>query len=110
TYLFARRFCSAGIAALAAALTAVAGVSYRFLVLHNWYSTLLCCAGLYAAIRLFEAPSAGWGFAAGLVASLAVLFEQSKGAGFCLGLGLGVVVLAWKTDVRLSRREWAAIA
>src|SRR6185437_17080100 len=97
TYLFARRFCSAGIAALAAALTAVAGVSYRFLVLHNWYSTLLCCAGLYAAMRLLETRTLRWSFGTGIAASSAVLFEQSKGAGLCLGLGLGIIVLAWRT-------------
>jgi 4-amino-4-deoxy-L-arabinose transferase-like glycosyltransferase len=110
SYVLARRLCSTGIALFAAALTAMASVSYRFLVLHNWYSTLLCCAGLYAAIRLFEARSAGWAFATGVAASLAVLFEQSKGAGLCLGLALGIGMLAWKTDLRLQRREWAAIA
>jgi len=110
TYLLARRFCSTAMAVFVAVLTAVAGVSYRFLVLHNWYSTLLCCVALYAAVRLIEARALGWAFAMGIAASSAVLLEQSKGAGVCVGLALGIAIVTWKTDVRLSRREWAAIA
>jgi hypothetical protein len=57
-----------------------------------------------------EDRTLAWSFAMGLAASSAVLLEQSKGAGICIGLGLGILALAWKTDVRLGRREWGAIA
>src|SRR6266567_8036597 len=93
TYALARRVCSRGFALLAAALTTVAGVAYRFLVLHNWYSTLLACLALYSAVRLLESRKPAWAFATGSLCSLTVMFEQSKGAGFCLGLGLSFLAL-----------------
>src|SRR5438552_12919039 len=41
TYLLARRVCSRGISIFAAILATIAGSAFRFLVLHNCYSTLL---------------------------------------------------------------------
>src|SRR5258708_17746396 len=93
TYVLARRVCSRGIALFAAALATVAGLPYRFLVLHNWYSTALACLTLYAAVRLLETRKTTWAFATGSLTSLTILFEQSKGAGLCLGLALGFVAL-----------------
>ncbi len=93
TYALARRVCSRGFALLAAALTTVAGVAYRFLVLHNWYSTLLACLALYSAVRLLESRKPAWAFATGSLCSLTTMFEQSKGTGFCLGLGLSFLAL-----------------
>src|SRR5437667_5282355 len=93
TYLLVRKVCSRNMALFAAALTTVAGFAYRFLVLHNWYSTLLACLALYAAVRLLESHTMGWAFATGCLASMTVLFEQSKGAGLCLGLALGFATL-----------------
>jgi 4-amino-4-deoxy-L-arabinose transferase-like glycosyltransferase len=93
TYLLARRVCSRGFAVFAAALATVAGVAYRFLVLHNWYSTLLACLALYSAVRLLESSKPAWAFATGSFCSLTTMFEQSKGAGLCLGLGLGFLAL-----------------
>ena len=92
-YLLARRVCSRSIALLGGALTTVAGVAYRFLVLHNWYSTLVCCMALYAALRLVESGRRSWSFGLGSLAATAVLFEQSKGAGLCLGLVVGFLAL-----------------
>jgi predicted membrane-bound mannosyltransferase len=43
TYLLARRVCTVGMAVFVAVLATTAGAGFRFLVLHNWYSTLLSC-------------------------------------------------------------------
>jgi len=93
TYLLSRRVCPRGVALFVAALATVVGVPYRFLVLHNWYSTALACLALYAAVRLLETRKTVWAFAVGSLASLTILFEQSKGAGLCLGLALGFLML-----------------
>jgi len=108
TYLLTRRCCSCGISLFAAALTAFAGVSYRFLVLHNWYSTALCCMALYSAIRVLETGMLIWSFATGFIVSLAILFEQSKGAGLLIGLALGLTILVWKKNLRRSKKEYVA--
>jgi hypothetical protein len=94
-YLLARRVCSREFALLAAGLTMTAGVAYRFLVLHNWYSTLLACLAVYAAVRLAESQRTAWpsAFAVGSLVSLTALVEQSKGAGLCLGLVVGYLIL-----------------
>src|SRR5229473_3879527 len=63
TYLLARRVCSRTVSVFAAALATIAGVAYRFLVLHNWYSTLLACLALYSAVRLLETRNPRWAFA-----------------------------------------------
>lgn len=89
TYAFARRASSRSMALFAASLTIVAGVAYRFLVLHNWYSTLLACLALYAALRMLKTHRVIWAITAGTLCSITVLFEQSKGAGLCFGLALG---------------------
>ena len=93
TYLLARRVCPRGLALFAATLATVASLPYRFLVLHNWYSTTLACLSVYAAVRLLETCKPAWAFATGSLASLTILFEQSKGAGLCLGLALGFLAL-----------------
>ncbi len=96
TYLLARRVCSRSFSVFAAALATIAGVAYRFLVLHNWYSTLLAGLALYSAVRLLESHNPAWSFATGSFCSLTTMVEQSKGAGLCLGLALGFGVL-WIT-------------
>jgi len=104
TYLLARRVCSRGIALFVAALTTGSGVAYRFLVLHNWFSTLLACLALYSALRLLESRKPLWGFATGSFCSLTTMFEQSKGGGLCLGLALGFAILRWIGKEPLFRR------
>lgn len=89
TYVLARRRCSRAMSLFVAALTLFTGVAYRFLVLHNWYSTLLAGLALYSALRLIETHRAVWALATGSLCSLTALFEQSKGAGVCFGLVLG---------------------
>lgn len=91
TYLLVQRVCSRSIALFAAGLTTAAAFAYRFLVLHNWYSTLLAYLAVYAAVRMLESHKTSWAFATGCFASLTVLFEQSKGAGLCLGLAMGLL-------------------
>jgi 4-amino-4-deoxy-L-arabinose transferase-like glycosyltransferase len=105
TYVLARRVSSRGIALFAAVLATVIGVAYRFLVLPNWYSTLLCCLALYAAVRLIESQRAVWAFATGSLTSLTVLFEQSKGTGLCLGLALGFLTLGMVGRAPLFQRS-----
>jgi hypothetical protein len=105
TYLLARRVCSHGIALFTAGLTTATGFGYRFLVLHNWYSTLLACVAVYAAVKSLESHKTSWAFATGCFASLTVLFEQSKGAGLCLGLALGFASLRIVGRERVFRRS-----
>lgn len=93
TYLLARRVCGRQASLLVTGLMTVSTVPMRFIVLHNWDSTLWACLALYCAVRLLETWSSGWAFAAGSFTSLTVLFEQSKGAGLLLGLGLGFLII-----------------
>jgi hypothetical protein len=108
TYLLARRVTSRGIALFTASLTTAAGFAYRFLVLHNWYSTLLGCLAVYSAVRLLESHKASWAFATGWFASLTILFEQSKGVGLCLGLALGFASLRFAGREPIFRRSEVA--
>src|SRR5262249_40239688 len=104
TYVLARRVCSFGISVFAAVLATIAGAAFRFLVLHNPYSTLLACLGLYSAVRFLETRKSGWAFAIGSLASLTFLFEQSKGAGLGVGLVLGFVLLQALGPTRFWRK------
>lgn len=110
TYLLARRACSIGMALFAAALATVAGTAYRFLVLHNWYSTLLCCLTVYATVKAIETHKNAWAFGAGSFASLTFLFEQSKGAGLWLGLVVGITILGLRRTARFRKFEIIACA
>ncbi|HWY22002.1 MAG TPA: glycosyltransferase family 39 protein [Candidatus Acidoferrum sp.] len=93
SYLLARRVCGRGMSLTLAALGTLTTLPYRFLVLHNWDSTLWACLAIYAAVRLLEKPARSWAFAAGIFASLTALSEQSKGAGLCLGLAIGLLAI-----------------
>jgi len=111
TYLLARRVCSRTVALTLTVLCTLTTLPYRFLVLHNWDSTLWACLALYCAVRVLEQPTWKWTFAVGLFASLTVLFEQSKGTGLCLGLGIGFLTIC-ALDGRkrwLNRAEWLAL-
>jgi hypothetical protein len=105
TYVLARRVCSRGIALFAALLATIAGAAYRFLVLHNWYSTLLCCLAVYTAVQLIDSRKPIWALATGSLAALTILFEQSKGAGLCLGLFVGFLTLRVLGREPLFRRS-----
>jgi hypothetical protein len=105
TYVLARRVCRRGIALFAALLTTIEGVAYRFLVLHNWYSTLLCCLAIYAAVQLIDSRKLMWPFATGSLVAMTILFEQSKGAGLSLGLAAGFLSLRVLGRAPLFRRS-----
>ncbi|MGA2475434.1 MAG: glycosyltransferase family 39 protein [Terriglobia bacterium] len=111
TYLLARRVCSRWVALAAAYLVTWTCLPWRFMILHNWDSTLWACATVYCAVWLLQAPRWGWALATGSFASLTVLFEQSKGAGLLLGLGLGLILLVLfaRSTLRLSGGHWVAL-
>jgi 4-amino-4-deoxy-L-arabinose transferase-like glycosyltransferase len=111
-YLLARRVCSRGAALTVAILVTLTTLPYRFLVLHNWDSTLWACLAVYCAVRLLDSAKWKWGFGAGSFASLTFVFEQSKGTGLCLGLGLGFLVIAWMGRPKsfLTKAQLAGIA
>jgi len=93
TYLLARRVCSRQASLLVTGLMTATALPWRFVVIHNWDSTLWACLALYCAVRLLESPSVKWAFAAASFVSLTALFEQSKGAGLLLGLGTGFLII-----------------
>lgn len=93
TYLLSRRVCSRGMSIFAAILATAVGAAFRFLVLHNCYSTLFACIAVYSFVRLVENPRFTWGFSTGSFVALTFLFEQSKGGGLALGILLGLVLL-----------------
>jgi 4-amino-4-deoxy-L-arabinose transferase-like glycosyltransferase len=93
TYLLARRVCARWSALLVAGIVTMSCLPFRFLVLHNWDSTLWGCLALYCAVRLLESSHWTWALGVGSFASLTFLFEQSKGAGLVLGLGGGLLAL-----------------
>src|SRR6266480_1029637 len=101
SYLLARRACSRGTALTIAILATATTLPYRFLVLHNWDSTLWAMLALYSAVRWLEAGAWRWAFATGSFAGLTLMFEQSKGAGLCLGLATGVLAIRFK-----NRKLW----
>ena len=105
TFLLARRASSLGIALFAGVLTTIAGCAYRFLVLHNWYSTLMSCLCVYATVRFYESRRVSWAFAAGFFASLAFLTEQSKGAGLIFGLALAWAVIAFVGRISVVNKK-----
>jgi 4-amino-4-deoxy-L-arabinose transferase-like glycosyltransferase len=104
TYLLAKRVCSPGISALAAVLATTTGAAFRFLVLHNPYSTLGSCITIYAGLRFIETQKSWWIFATTSFASITFLTEQSKGAGLFLGLALALMILQFRsTTLGLTR-------
>jgi hypothetical protein len=112
TYLLSRRVCGRQASLLVTGLMTITALPLRFVVLHNWDSTLWACLTLYCAVRLLETCSPSWAFAAASFASLTVLFEQSKGAGLLLGLLLGFLIIALygQQPNVFNRRHLTAIA
>jgi hypothetical protein len=107
----ARRVSSRWVALLIAYLTLATSVSWRFVVLHNWDSTLWLCLAVYCSVLLAQTRQARWAFGAGTFGSLTFLFEQSKGAGFVLGLLLAFILLACiERPLRFSRAHGFALA
>lgn len=125
TYLLARRVVSRWVALVTAALATLTCLPLRFLVLHNWDSTLWACLALYSAVRFVEASAEGeptikrrrrgspkrWALALGSLTAITTLFEQSKGAGLALGLaaGLALLALAGRRRSLLGGGSWLAL-
>jgi Dolichyl-phosphate-mannose-protein mannosyltransferase len=107
TYVLSRRVCSRRIALLCALLATTTGAAFRFLVLHNPYSTLLCCLCLYSAVRYLESRAAIWALLTGSLASFTFLLEQSKGVGLCAGLGFGFLILPAVGGPPVTRKSGA---
>jgi len=63
TYLLARRVCSRQTSLLITSLMTVTAVPSRFVVIHNWDSTLWACLALYTAVRFLESGSSVWALA-----------------------------------------------
>lgn len=111
TFLLSRRVCSRVSSLLAAFAVAMSCLPFRFVVLHNWESTLLALLALYSAVIYFERPGKRfWAFCIGTLASLTFLFEQSKGAGIAIGLALGFVLIgAWTGDWTIFRGRQSGV-
>lgn len=103
TYLIARRACSRLVAISIAILVIVATLPYRFVVLHNWDSTLWASLATYLGLRWFETGGARWAFWTGTTTAVTFLFEQSKGAGVLLGVGICLIaVWLFQRDGRIA--------
>jgi 4-amino-4-deoxy-L-arabinose transferase-like glycosyltransferase len=112
TYLLARRVCSLGMSVGIAGLMTLTTLPFRFMVLHNWDSTLLALLALYCGVRWLECRTWIWAFAAGSFVSLTGAFEQSKGAGLALGLGISffLIIVVGRQHGRFGRSLLAAVA
>jgi hypothetical protein len=112
TYLLARRVCLRWSALLAAYFVTITCVPFRFVVLHNWESTLWAYLTLYCAVRFLEKPHRRWALATGFFIALTGLFEQSKGVGLVVGLTAGLMIAFRKERAAKpwSRQMIAALA
>lgn len=108
-YCLARRVCSRNISLFAAGLTTGLSVTFRFVVVHNWYSTVLAILTTYAAVRFLESDSKSWAFATGSLVFLVVWIEQSKGLALCGGLVLGYSILHISKAKLLSASSLVAL-
>src|SRR5579862_8928781 len=95
TYLLARRVCARWSSLLATGAVTFTCLPYRFVILHNWDSTLLAYLSLYCAVLLVEKRHWAWAGATGSFAALTFLFEQSKGTGLIVGLLGGWFLIRW---------------
>jgi 4-amino-4-deoxy-L-arabinose transferase-like glycosyltransferase len=112
TYLLARRVCSRSSALFGAYTVTLTCLPYRFMVLHNWDSTLLAYLTVYCAVLFLERGHWTGALGTGSLGALTCLFEQSKGAGLVLGLGLGflVITLGNRHAILFDRTRKAALA
>ncbi len=101
TYLLSRRVASRSYSLLAASIVVLAALPFRFMMLHNWDSTLLALLAFYAAVGWWQRPTRLAALAAGSLTALTFLFNQAKGAGLVLGW-----LLAWMLLARNEGWRW----
>ncbi len=94
TYLLTRRMYGRPAALFATGLLVLGCMPVRFLVLHNWDSTLFAIMAVYCAIRLLDSSSRIWPVGLGITTALTLLTEESKGAGLLLGLAIASAALS----------------
>jgi 4-amino-4-deoxy-L-arabinose transferase-like glycosyltransferase len=92
TYRLTRRVYGRAAALFAAALLVFGCMPSRFLVIHNWDSTLFALLTLYCAQRVLETPTRFWCLSVGCGTALTFLTEQPKGAGLLLGLVIAAAI------------------
>ena len=110
TYVLAHRLSSRWSALFASYIVTVTCLPFRFVVHHNWDSTLLAYLALYCAVLLLERDHWVWSLGTGLFAALTFLFEQSKGTGLILGLLAGFFVALPRDRLRRLLRAPQAAA
>ena len=112
SYLLARRVSSRWAALLVGYMVTLTCLPFRFVVSHNWDSTLLAYLALYCAVRYMERTHWAWALGTGSFAALTFLFEHSKGAGLMLGLlaGFLVIVFRGRFGGLFGARQAAALA
>ena len=93
TFVLARRMASRTGAVVASLALLVCCLPTRFLVMHNWDSTVAASLALFCALGFLQQPRLWSAAGAGFFTSLAVLFNQARGAGVVLGLVLGFLAL-----------------
>lgn len=109
-YCLARRICGTWASVFLAYLTTLITLPFSFYVQHNWESTVLAALATLFLVRLTELSSVHNWFFAGLLVSLTALFEQSKGGGLFLGAALGLVLLARRRNLVMTRKSVTAAA
>ncbi|HLY62084.1 MAG TPA: glycosyltransferase family 39 protein [Terriglobia bacterium] len=102
TYLVARRVCTRLAGLVTACLATITCLPYYFMALHNWDSTLWAYVGLYCAVRSLESRQRAWPMLMGTFAAFTCLCEQPRGAGLVFGMGLGLVLIGWYRERRIS--------
>ena len=112
TFMLARRVCSRSTALLAAYIVTLTCLPYRFMVLHNWDSTVLAYLTVYGAVLFIEQGHWVWALGTGSFAALTFLFEHSKGASLVLGLfvGFAVIVVRGRHDGLFGARQAVGFA
>lgn len=95
SYCMARQTCSRNNSLLIAYLAIITCLPWRFMILHNWDSTIWLCVSIYCAVQFVRTPSRLSAFGMGSLVCVTFMFEQSKGAGLVLGLALGFALLSW---------------
>jgi hypothetical protein len=111
TYLLARRLASRTAAIFVTLLLMVSCVPVRFLLSHNWDSTMAALLAFCCAIALLHRPNLAFAAGIGFFSSMSVLFNQARGVGFVAGLCLGFALLKLRLgEDRINLKHFATTA